>query len=158
MKKVLLLGALIAIVAACATQGDQTQTKKDEVPHDSITVINGVERSELALLMRKMYDEMALVKDSLKEGHTVRTHFLEEFKRIQHAHATEPEKIDETYQALAEAFLFTYEQFEVSQEKQVEAFNQMLQNCLVCHENKCPGPVKSIKKLRVKPTGNVNQG
>ncbi|NQV54166.1 MAG: hypothetical protein HQ500_13350 [Flavobacteriales bacterium] len=128
-----------------------SESKREESRSDSVMVVNGVERTELALLMRKMYDEMALVKDSIKLGYTVKTNFLEEYKRIQTAHATEPEKIDATYKAMAEAFLINYEMFETSQDEQAKAFNGMLQNCLVCHENKCPGPVKAIKKLRIKP-------
>jgi len=102
-------------------------------------------------LMRKMYDEMKLVKDSLDEGLTVKTDFYEEFKRIQTAHATEPEKIDETYKAMADAFLSNYASFEQTSQNQAEAFNIMLQNCLVCHQQKCPGPVKAINKLKIKP-------
>ncbi len=142
------------LVASCfffACSQPASESKEEQLPTDSMTVVNGVERTELALLMRKMYDEMALVKDSIKEGFTVKTNFLNEFKRIQTAHATEPEKIDATYKAMADAFLINYELFESSQGEQAKAFNSMLQNCLVCHENKCPGPVKAIKKLRIKP-------
>jgi hypothetical protein len=142
----------LAVVACNAAQEEKP---KESVPTDSVTVINGVERSELALLMRKMYDEMKLVKDSIEQGMTVRTNFLKEFERIQNAHATEPEKIDETYHAMASAFLDTYATFEGNQNEQARHFNIMLQNCLVCHQNKCPGPVKAIKKLSIKPSGSL---
>ncbi|MEQ9188664.1 MAG: hypothetical protein RLP15_13090 [Cryomorphaceae bacterium] len=141
--------AMVFVIIGCTQRADEV--KAGDEMKNGVQVINGVERAELALLMRKMYDEMALVKDSIKAGYVVKTDFLEEFKRIQTAHASEPEKIDETYQAMAEAFLVNYQLFESSQSEQVSAFNSMLQNCLICHEHKCPGPVKAIKKLKIKP-------
>lgn len=141
--------AMVLLIIGCTHRVEEEKT--DSNSHNGVTMVNGVERAELALLMRKMYDEMALVKDSIKAGFVVKADFLEEFKRIQTAHASEPEKIDETYQAMAEAFLVNYQLFESSQSEQAAAFNSMLQNCLVCHEHKCPGPVKAIKKLKIKP-------
>lgn len=135
--------------------------KTDEAPNDDNkdplaiareegkVVINGVERTELALLMRKMHDELAKVKDSLEAGYTVNTNFSEEFERIKYAHATEPEKIDEVYQHMADAFIDNYAAFEISKGNQKEAFNIMLDNCMVCHQQKCPGPIKAIKKLKI---------
>ena len=114
-------------------------------------IVNGVERSELARLMRQMYDEMKLVSDSLESGSSVSPKFYTNYERITSAHATEPEKIDELYQSMADAFLDNYESFEGDEDGQIPAFNIMVDNCLVCHQNKCPGPVKAIKKLKIKP-------
>jgi hypothetical protein len=152
MRKSIILVTLIGFIWSCTQSEEPKDTSIEQVDTEKeIKVVNGVERSELALLMRKMYDEMKLVKDSLDEGLTVKTDFYEEFKRIQTAHATEPEKIDETYKAMADAFLSNYASFEQTSQNQAEAFNIMLQNCLVCHQQKCPGPVKAINKLKIKP-------
>jgi len=144
---------LLILLTACATpeapvEPDETTSAE---PREGITLVNGVERSELALLMRKMYDEMKLVSDSIEDGYAVRSSFYEEFAKITSAHATEPEKIDDLYQAMAGAFLTNYQAFEQDTTSQAEAFNIMIENCLVCHQNKCPGPVKAIKKLKIKP-------
>lgn len=138
-----------------------TKTKESNEPNpedplsiaraEGKVVVNGVERTELALLMRKMHDELAKVKDSLEAGYVVNTNFAEEFERIKYAHATEPEKIDEVYQHMADAFIDNYTAFEISKENQVETYNIMLENCMVCHQQKCPGPIKAINKLRIKP-------
>lgn len=152
MKKSLFSLIIVALIWSCNEAVDEgSKANNTESTENGMTVINGVERSELALLMRKMYDEMKLVKDSIDRGQIVKTDFLEEFERIQTAHATEPEKIDDTYQAMAGAFLDNYALFEQTSENQAEAFNIMLQNCLVCHQQKCPGPVKAINKLKIKP-------
>jgi hypothetical protein len=152
MKKLFTAFLLISFAWSCneATK-DVPKEEKQELSETGMTIVNGVERSELALLMRKMYDEMKLVKDSINQGYEVKTDFYEEFKRIQTAHATEPEKIDDTYQAMAGAFLDNYSLFEQTAENPTEAFNIMLQNCLVCHQQKCPGPVKAINKLKIQP-------
>ena len=152
MKKSIFTIALVAFIWSCNQHQDNANVSKPSAdPESGMAIINGVERSELALLMRKMYDEMKLVKDSINRGYTVKTDFYDEFKRIQTAHATEPEKIDDTYQAMAVAFLDNYASFEQTAENQTEAFNIMLQNCLVCHQQKCPGPVKAINKLKIRP-------
>tara|TARA_B110000046_G_scaffold130138_1_gene136633 strand:+ start:960 stop:1421 length:462 start_codon:yes stop_codon:yes gene_type:complete len=151
-KSFTILLLLVFFVWSCSEEA--TKLPKEgiqELSETGMTIVNGVERSELALLMRKMYDEMKLVKDSINQGYEVKTDFYEEFKHIQTAHATEPEKIDDTYQAMAGAFLDNYSLFEQTADNQTEAFNIMLQNCLVCHEQKCPGPVKAINKLKIKP-------
>lgn len=151
MRKIILIPIALLYLGVACNESQPNQSEEKSESQDSMTIVNGVERSELALLMRKMYDEMVLVKDSIKAGHQVKTKFLEEFKRIHSAHATEPEKIDEVYHSMADAFLVNYEMFESTHEGQTKAFNNMLQQCLTCHEHKCPGPVKAIKKLRIKP-------
>lgn len=149
------------MIAAMVMSCEMTKTKESNEPNpedplsiaraEGKVVVNGVERTELALLMRKMHDELAKVKDSLEAGYVVNTNFAEEFERIKYAHATEPEKIDEVYQHMADAFIDNYTAFEISKENQVETYNIMLENCMVCHQQKCPGPIKAINKLRIKP-------
>jgi len=117
---------------------------------EGITVVNGVERSELALTMRLMYDQMKLVSDSLKDGKTIHTNYLNRYKSIHTDIATEPEKIDEVYQGLAENFIAKYDDFEKSTSDRDLAFNNMLDACLACHASKCPGPIKAIKKIKLR--------
>jgi hypothetical protein len=145
MKKFLVLIVLIAAVWACS---ESANPEIKEVP--KAQVINGVERSELALAMRDMYDKMKLVSDSIGAGNQVRANFLELFKNIETAQATTPSKIDETYHGMAQLFLSTYERFQNDPENQKEAFNNMIETCLVCHAEKCTGPMKTIGKLKVK--------
>ncbi|MEX2595807.1 MAG: hypothetical protein WEC59_02675 [Salibacteraceae bacterium] len=135
---------------ACSQQSEPVDQPPAMENEEGITIINGVERSELALLMREMYDQMDMIKDSIARGESISTDFYEAFKRIRDAHATEPAKIDDNYQSMADAFLENYKRFEESTESQAEAYNIMIQNCVVCHEQKCPGPVKTINKLKVK--------
>ena len=145
MNKWIVSGIIVLIVWACAEEQEPTC----ETP-DKTLVVNGIERSELAFAMRDMYDKMKLVSDSLKSGEEVHANFLELFKNIQTAEGTTPEKIDETYHGMATVFLNTYEEFENNPENKAEAFNNMIESCLVCHSKKCTGPMKTIGKLKVK--------
>jgi len=135
---------IIATVWACA----ESQPEACETASPPATT-GTVERSELALTMRYMYDKMKLASDSIEQGYRVNTDFLEKFKTIHTAKATEPEKIDETYHAMASFFLASYERFENDPGDQKEAFNAMIESCLSCHQHQCPGPVKVINKLLV---------
>lgn len=154
MKKIRLIYALSVVVFSMtllmACSAEKSESKPVNRNAKKPMIVNGVERSELALLMRKMYDEMKLAQDSLLSGYTVRASFLDEFRRIHDATPTEPEKIDTNYHRMAAAFLDNYAIFEQTHENQINAFNIMIQNCLVCHQQKCPGPVKAINKLRIR--------
>lgn len=127
----------------------EAATEQETEQKEGITLINGVERSELALTMRDMYNQMKSVRDSLKAGHDIKTNYLNRYKSIHTDHATEPEKIDDLYQGMAANFLTRYEQFESNIKDRPAAFNQMLDACLACHQQKCPGPIKAINKLKL---------
>lgn len=135
---------------SCSSQTKQAEPPATVKESSGMTVVNGVERSELALTMREMYDQMKLVKDSLEAGHQVKTNYLEAYKSIHTDHATEPEKIDEAYHGLAANFIQKYEAYENADNDKLIAFNNMLDACLACHSSKCPGPIKAIKKLKLK--------
>lgn len=154
MKKAAIVFVLISIVWACSDSSETCSDTKEPAEEmvkssEGMTVIDGVERSELALTMRLMYDQMKLVADSLASGKEIETNYLDKFRSIHTDHATEPKKIDETYQAMAASFLLKYEAFEASVDSRPEAFNAMLDACLACHREKCPGPIKAINKLKL---------
>lgn len=150
MRKAAIIMALFLGVWACTEAEDAACEEQVAEGKEGIQVIDGVERSELALTMRLMYDQMKLVADSLESGKEISTNYLEKFRSIHTDHATEPQKIDEVYQAMAASFLLKYEAFETSVNDRPQAFNAMLDACLACHQQKCPGPIKAINKLKLK--------
>ncbi len=151
MNKIYAILLILAVVVGCqeVSKPEELGEKENTERREGITIINGVERSELALTMRSMYDQMKLAHDSLKTGKTISTDYLSKYKSIHTAIATEPEKIDEIYQDMATNFLAAYERFETEAENKSEAFNLMLDACLACHQQKCPGPIKAINKLKL---------
>ena len=160
--KVLLFVAFCGFIAGTTmTACSEESSKEEEASKEMIQLeqareqgainINGVERTELALLMRKMHDDLESMKVDIQNGKDVDASMYELYQRIKDAHPTEPQKIDAVYQSMADAFLANYERFEQAEGNQVEAYNIMLDNCLACHQQKCPGPVKAINKLKIKP-------
>lgn len=136
--------ALLLVCAACAITGTQPDQTADKETNQGL-----VPRSELATTMRTMQNSMQLVSDSLKAGHTVKANFAALFNSIQTAEATTPAKIDDTYHGMASLFISSYERFQSDPENQSETFNAMIETCLVCHREKCTGPIKIISKLKV---------
>lgn len=148
--KYLLLTAVVMSLFACS-QPENESVRDTAEAQNGVVRINGVERSELALTMRLMYDQMKLVRDSLKQGIPVKTNYLKRFESIHSDRATEPEKIDEVYRSMADHFLKSYERFESAPDTaKVKSFNSMIDACLACHQGKCPGPMQTIGKLKIK--------
>ncbi|MEZ4722424.1 MAG: hypothetical protein R2813_11180 [Flavobacteriales bacterium] len=99
MFKQLLPILIVAIASACSDSATSEieSSSEAEMVKPGHQIIDGIERSELALTMRQMYDDMKLVRDSLKNGMEVSPHTsaTTRFDRC----ATEPDKIDDTYRA-----------------------------------------------------------
>lgn len=142
---------LILTWIGCSTQQNAEPKEQETTARDTVKVAPQLDRSELALLMREMYDEMKLVSDSLKSGKAVKTKYLERYREIHTATPTDSQKIDELYHGMSDAFLASYESFENSEAGQTEVFNAMVDQCLACHQQKCPGPAKIIRKLKINP-------
>jgi hypothetical protein len=107
--------------------------------------------SELALLMKKMWEEnMELKKDLVAKKS--RSDVQLQYASIHTAEATEPEKAaSDIYKSMADAYLQSVERFEEARFiTGHEAFNGMVDNCMNCHQQLCPGPMVRIKKLYIK--------
>lgn len=102
--------------------------------------------SELTLLMRDMYNYYDSIKVDISNG------TLEEdvqiFQDIHKAVATSPEKSSsELYQGMASIYVQSAERLNSPKVNQRDAFNLMVDNCMNCHQQMCPGPMVRIKKL-----------
>lgn len=126
-------------------------TCQDEgLPEESTkktTIYNPNGDSELALLMREMWDDCVRVKEEVEAGK--KTNFSFDPKAIFTAHATEPEKAaSETYRKMGEAYLAASESFEKSgPTDRKEYYQALITTCVACHKQLCPGPVAKINKL-----------
>jgi hypothetical protein len=106
--------------------------------------------SELALLMRQMVVDAQLLRDSLEAGNSI-PDFREKFRAIHKAIPTEPLGDKPAFDAMADIYLNQLDSLYLVQEpeRRVQVFNSMINNCVVCHEQYCPGPIKRIKKLNI---------
>ncbi|MBK9109706.1 MAG: hypothetical protein IPM92_15370 [Saprospiraceae bacterium] len=110
-------------------------------------IINPNGDSELALLMREMYDETFELKQMINAGKTEAEFF--DHEKILTAHATEPEKAASAeYKAFAQAYLQQVKQLNNSSpELKKEHFSNLISQCKNCHKALCPGPIVKINKL-----------
>ena len=104
--------------------------------------------SELALLMRAMFDEAEQIKQQIANGEPIKLNINHE--KILTAHATEPKKAASAeYQAFANVYLQTIKNLQTASPTQIgNLYDNMVDNCMTCHKALCPGPMVRIKKLR----------
>jgi cytochrome c556 len=140
MKIVLLTAAFVAAFFYSCNNNSRVQTT--DAKADSVKV------SELALLMRDMYQDAEQMKADLQNG-KLPVDFREKFKAIHSAIPTEPLSNKPAFDAMAQGYLAEMDSIYsfTDATKRVEKFNLMVQNCVTCHQQYCPGPIKRIKKL-----------
>ena len=103
--------------------------------------------SELALLMREMYDDGMLTKKQLLEGKEPEVKV--KYHQLHTAKATEPQKVaTPMYDAFARAYEASVNTFlESNETNRVESYHSMVDACMNCHKHICPGPTVKIKHM-----------
>lgn len=103
--------------------------------------------SELALLMRAMYDDGLAVKEQLQKG--IKTRMAVEAEKIRTAQATDPGRMKTpAFATFADAYVeavSAYQSADPAVAKDI--YNGVVNACMNCHRNVCPGPTVKIKKL-----------
>lgn len=144
MKKNFLLFCSILFVSVIfyqCTRKNITQTIiTEQYPNDS---------SELAILMREMDKDFAQIKNLLQKKDNNIPDIREKFAKIHTAQATEPEKKDATYKAMADVFLKNLDAFYNEPQNRLDNYTIAVNACLNCHKSLCPGPTVRIKKLHL---------
>ncbi len=108
--------------------------------------ING--DSELALLMRDMYNTSVSLRIEVERGR-VTSKFPQRFNEMHSALATDPSVRNKKFSILADDYLKGLKVlYTSSQEKLKSNYNASVQKCISCHENFCPGPIQKITKLK----------
>jgi cytochrome c553 len=101
----------------------------------------------MALMMRAIYDQSAEMRSWVTEGKALDSSIF----RFMEFHKLEP--TDST--VLVEVFYKHNADFKAAFEELIaagadkEKYNAMLTQCVSCHEDFCPGPIKRINKLRI---------
>lgn len=111
--------------------------KKDVNPNGS---------SELALLMRNMYDKGLAVKKQIEDQEQKLD--IEVFQGIHTATPTDPTVRTEEFDGFANAWQTSMRDLGgCAESERPKMFNMMVDNCMSCHTAFCPGPRMRIKKL-----------
>ena len=105
--------------------------------------------SELTLLMRDMYDYYDSLKVNIEKG-DIPSEFRN-FSEIHQAVATQPSKSESPlFKVMSTVYLESADRLNANNSNTAEIFNTMIDNCMNCHQQMCPGPMVKIKKLYVK--------
>ncbi len=124
-------------VEACAT--DSTKGKKFEM----------YEMSEMAALMEQMYVDNQRLKERIKNGDTIGK-FPNHFLKIHKAVMTDESDNDAFFKEQAAKFIKAQELIYEDPKNAKEHFNNGIDACIACHQQKCGGPIPKIKKLYIK--------
>jgi hypothetical protein len=135
MKEIITLLAIF-ILASCT----ERECKKPQS-------INPNGDSELALLMRDMFTESDSLKQLIVNGQSLSG--LKKYEDIHSAIPTDPTVKGPVFEAFAEAYINSLRELESDDSNSVFKFNTMVDQCMNCHTEFCPGPKKRIKKLYI---------
>lgn len=103
--------------------------------------------SELALLMRDLHEDGLRLKQQILDGKA--PDIKAAYEKLLVAKATEPAKAASPEYA---AFTSFYEAsvaslLEAQEGHRAEAYQSMVNACMACHQELCPGPMVKIKRL-----------
>ena len=103
--------------------------------------------SELALLMRQMFEEGELAKQAIIHGKKYKT--ILKHEKILTAEATDQDKVEnERFENFAKEYLEAMAQMnDANHPNKMEAYSNLISSCVQCHEVVCPGPLVKINKL-----------
>lgn len=106
--------------------------------------------SELALLMRKMFEDGEDIKALItnNEGN-ITEEYIQELERIHTATPTDEDVKTPEFEAYTKLMIEEANVLFSSDSNRVQGFNSLVNRCIDCHQSFCPGPIKRIKKLTI---------
>lgn len=139
----LILIGLFVCMMACNKETDDSEagTAADKInPNGS---------SELALLMRHMFDAAMYSKNQIIKGNDAE--MTVEYEKILTAKPTDSSMIDyPEFKPLAKSYISAMERLDtVSKDNAPQAHMAVVSTCKSCHTISCPGPMERIEKLEL---------
>jgi cytochrome c553 len=107
------------------------------------------EMSEMAALMEQMYVDNQRLKERIISGDTIGT-FPEHILKMHSSAMTDPTENDAFFKEQAAKFIAAQRKIYADPKNAKQHFNDAVQSCVACHEQKCEGPIPRIKKLYIK--------
>lgn len=137
--------SLLFIACNSNTKDESCENKEVEV-----SPINPNGDSELALLMRKMYDDADAIKKLItKNEGNITQEYIDELEKIHTAIPTDPEVKTPEFEAYTKLMIEQANALFSSEENKAKGFNSLVNRCVECHQSFCPGPIKKISKLTI---------
>ena len=148
MKKQHILLVFFAAIVLVACNSNQPKSTNEEV---AITEGAANKDSEMTLLMREMYDNFVIVRDSILAGNNIDRALFNEIHRTHRATPTDSTIMGPTFEGLATNFLDRVDTLLLAEENEEMYFNIAVQACIGCHQEFCPGALDKIQKLIIEP-------
>lgn len=143
------LAVLIVLLSQCKPADKSSVNTTENTSCVKTKSLNPNGDSELALLMRHMYDSLNSMSTLIKNG-GVPTKFPESFLKIHTAKPTTSTTKLESFDAFADDYITTLKSLYNSPKTDLNKnYNSLVQKCANCHEASCPGPLKKIYKLKL---------
>ena len=151
--KIFLLSiSIVALVLVNCSQKQEekvTAEKTDSANCKTEAPLNPNGDSELSVLMRKMLHTSESLKDIIKRG-DVPEKFPEEFLKIHTAEPTDSETKKASFNGFADIYLNNLNTLYKSPKTELTInYNAVINACVSCHTEHCPGPLKAIRKLKL---------
>lgn len=153
--KIALFLSAICFVLIFAKCGESSKTEKENSAQNDIATckkkpVNPNGDSELALLMREMLLSANNMKALIVAGNFSEK-FPDIFLKIHTAKPTDADTKHESYDAFATNYIDNLQLLCKSPKTEtVKNYNAVINSCLNCHNEHCPGPIKTIEKLFIK--------
>lgn len=147
MKKII---ALVLILGAFSCQNKEKQPSEGEqCPPEKGKKLEMYQMSEMAALMEQMYADNLRLKERIKKGEPI-GEFPEHFLKIHTAKFTDETDNDSFFKIKAKEYIEAQQLIYSDPKNAVSHFNDGVDACLKCHQQKCGGPIPRIKKLFIK--------
>jgi cytochrome c553 len=149
MKKLFLVVLTLSLFS-CQKKEEKKEVKKEEKQCSSGSgkKLEMYQMSEMAALMEQMYVDNQRLKERIKKGDTI-GQFPQHFLKIHKAVMTDDSDNDAFFKEQAAKFIKAQELIYKDPKNAKEHFNDGVDACIQCHQQKCGGPIPRIKKLYI---------
>ena len=114
---------------------------------ESTTITDPNDTSEMALLMRDMFERMEVIKDKIENNEDLSKEQLS-FASIHLQEATDSSFVKEGLFPMSEGYIRIINQFNNYPSK--KNYKSIVNSCINCHISMCPGPLESSDNLILK--------
>ena len=135
---------------ACSQSEPSCEVSEEEVTTGGeVEPLNPNGDTELALLMRAMYDDGMAMKAALESGVDPVSNI--DLSNLYTSDCADPEKVaSNKYKAMAEAYRASLNAMHAANSAdKLEAYRNVVNTCKTCHQSMCPGPLMKIKHLEL---------
>ncbi|MDI9258128.1 hypothetical protein [Flavobacterium sedimenticola] len=156
MKKVavIILVLIFLILSVLSCQKKEAIKVEKKAAKEQCDTVGGkklemYQMSEMAALMEQMYVDNQRLKERIQKGDTI-GQFPQHFLKIHKAVMTDESDNDAFFKEQAAKFIKAQEMIYKDPKNAKKHFNNGVDACIQCHQQKCGGPIPRIKKLYIK--------